>query len=73
MENRTFRRQNLSVSIKEEFFHLITQFQDDTFQRSRSRAIEQILAEYFLEHDYIEEATFRALTGFPYDEREETK
>lgn len=57
------RKQNLTVSIDARLHDLLRDYQNDTFNKSRSLAVQSILAEYFFEQGYIDRITYADLLG----------
>lgn len=62
MENRR-RKLNLTVALDERLHNLLRDYQNDTFNKSRSSAVQSILAEYFFNNGYIDRLTYADLLG----------
>lgn len=62
MENKK-RKTTLTVSVDERIIELLRNYQNDTFDKSRSSAVQSILAEMFLELGYIDRITYADLIG----------
>lgn len=62
MENRK-RKTTLTVSIDERIIRLLRDYQNDTFDKSRSSAVQSILAEQFFQLGYIDSLTYADLLG----------
>ena len=72
MKNKNVR-ENISATIHPRIVELLREYQNDTFQKSRSQAIEEILIEYFHDNGYIDYYTYIDLLGLSnnFTEREE--
>lgn len=62
MENKK-RKTTLTVSVDERIIELLRNYQNDTFDKSRSSAVQSILAEMFFELGYIDRITYADLIG----------
>lgn len=62
MENRK-RKTTLTVSVDERVLKLLRDYQNDTFDKSRSSAVQSLLAEQFFQLGYIDRLTYADLLG----------